>query len=143
MTNFDFENNPEAIYNIMNEIGVPLEPRPPTVFAKRGQKNIRCRMSGQKVQITVIGYGRATGNVLPPFIIYAAKKLNHLWTRYEISAFRYGISNKGWVDQRLFYSWLKDYFLANAMSHRPMLLCSMAIAHILSHSPLSSQKKMI
>ena len=118
---FDFENHPEAIYN-MDETGVPLEPRPPKVVAKRGQKKVRCRTSGQKAQITVIGCGSATGNVLPPFIIYAAKKLNHLWMRDEVSGSRYGVSDKGWVDQRLFYSWLKDHFLMNAVSHRPLLL---------------------
>ena len=34
---FDFRNYPESIYN-MDETGVPLEPRPPKVVAKRGQK---------------------------------------------------------------------------------------------------------
>ena len=64
---FDFENHPESIY-IMDETGVPLEPRPPKVFAKCGQKKVRCCTSGQKAQITVIGCGSATGQVLPPFI---------------------------------------------------------------------------
>ena len=76
---FDFENNPESIYN-MDETGVPVEPRPPKVVAKRGQKKVRCCTSEQISQITVIGCGSATGQVLPPFIIFAAKKLNHSWT---------------------------------------------------------------
>ena len=42
---FDFENHPESIYS-MDETGVLLEPRPPKVVAKRGQKNVRCRTSG-------------------------------------------------------------------------------------------------
>ena len=100
---FDFDSHPEAIYN-MDETGVPLEPQPPKVIAKRGQKKVRCRTSGQKAQITVIGCGSATGQILPPFIIYSAKKLNHLWMRDEVTGSRYGISDKGWVDQKLFYS---------------------------------------
>ena len=118
---FDFENNPESIYN-MDETGVPLEPRPPKVVAKRGQKKVRCCTSEQKSQITVIGCGSATGQVLPPFIIFAAKQLNHSWTLNEVSGSRYGVSDKGWVDQELFYYWLKDHFLANAASRRPLLL---------------------
>ena len=47
---FDFENNPESIYN-MDETGVPLEPRPRKVVAKRGQKKVRCCTSEQKSQI--------------------------------------------------------------------------------------------
>ena len=118
---FNFENNPESIYN-MDETGVPLEPRPPKVVAKWGQKKVRCCTSEQKCQITVIGCGSATGQVLPPFIIFAAKQLNHSWTLNEVSGSRYGVSDKGWVDQELFYYWLKDYFLANAASRRPLLL---------------------
>ena len=39
-----------------------------------------------------------------------------------MSGSRYGVSDKGWVDQELFYYWLKDHFLANAASRRPLLL---------------------
>ena len=57
---FDFDNRPQCIYN-MDETGVPLEPRPPKVIARKGQKKIRYRTSGQKAQITVIGCGNAVG----------------------------------------------------------------------------------
>ena len=50
------------------------------------------------------------------------KKLNHSWTNNEVSGSRYGVSDKGWVDQGLFYYWLKDHFLVNAVSRRPLLL---------------------
>ena len=36
---YDFENHPEAIYN-MDETGVPLEPRPPKVIAQKGKKKV-------------------------------------------------------------------------------------------------------
>ena len=71
---YDFYCHPEAIYN-MDETGVPLEPHPPKFVARRGQKKVRYRTSGTKGQITVIGCGSATGQVLPPFIIFAAKQL--------------------------------------------------------------------
>ena len=72
---YEFNSHPECIYN-MDETGVPLEPRPPKVIAKRGQKKIRYRTSGKKAQITVIECGSGTGQIIPPFIIYAAKQLN-------------------------------------------------------------------
>ena len=81
---YGFESRPECIYN-MDETGVPLEPRPPKVVARKGQKKIRYHTSGQKAQITVIGCGNAVGQILPPFIIFAAKQLNSLWTRNELS----------------------------------------------------------
>lgn len=118
---YEFNSHPECIYN-MDETGVPLQPRPPKVIAKRGQKKIRYRTSGQKAQITVIGCGSATGQIIPPFIIYAAKQLNPLWIRNEVGGSRYAVSDKGWVDQELFYLWLKEHFLENAVSRRPLLL---------------------
>ena len=53
---YDFYAHPEAIYN-MDETGVPLEPRPPKVIARKGQKKVQYRTSGTKSQITVIGCG--------------------------------------------------------------------------------------
>ena len=99
---FGFDNHPECIYN-MDKTGVPLEPCPPKIIAPKGQKKIRYRTSGQKSQITVIGCGSATGQVLPPFIIFAVKQLNILWTNEEVSGSRYAVSDKGWVDQELFF----------------------------------------
>ena len=116
-----FDSHPEAIYN-MDETGVPLEPRPPKVVAAKGKRKVRYRTSGQKSQITVIGCASATGQVLPPYIIFAAKQLNELWTHDEVCGSRYAVSNKGWVDQELFFFWLKVHFIPNAISHRPLLL---------------------
>ena len=81
---YDFGNHPESIYN-MDETGVPLEPHPPKVIAKQVQKKVHCCTSGQKSQIPVIGCGSAMGQVLPPFIAFAAKQLNHSWRLNEVS----------------------------------------------------------
>ena len=62
------------------------------------------------------------GNILPPFIIFAAKQLNPLWTRSEVSGTRYGVSDKGWVEQELFIYWLKEHIFVNAVPQQPLLL---------------------
>ena len=61
---FRFDDHSERIYN-MDDTGVPLEPRPPKVIATKGQGKIQYCISGQKVQITVIGCGSAAGQILP------------------------------------------------------------------------------
>ena len=132
----DFWNHPEAIYN-MDKTGVPLEPRPPKVVAQKGQKKVCYQTSGQKQQITVIGCGSATGQCLPPFIIFAAKKLNHLWCRNEVSGTRYAYSDKGWIDHELFFFFLEKHFLQHAVPRRPLLL--MLDGHS-THSDLISLK---
>lgn len=53
--------SPAKIYN-MDESGIPLDPHPPNIVTRRGQKKVRYRVSGKKEQITVIGCVNAIGN---------------------------------------------------------------------------------
>ena len=117
----DLKNHPERIYN-MDETGVPLDPKPPKVIAPKGQRKVRYRCSGSKSQITVLGCCNGTGQAVPPFIIFDAKQLNHLWTHGEVPGTRYGLSDSGWTDRGLFHGWLKEHFLLHAVSGRPLLL---------------------
>ena len=118
---YDFADNPECIFN-MDETGMPLCPRPPKVIARKGQKKVRYRTSGQKSQVTVLASGSATGQVIPPFIIFSGKQVSPLWTQSEVNGSRFAVSDNGWIDQELFNFWLTDHFLPNAPSHRPILL---------------------
>ena len=104
----DFDGHPERIYN-MDETGVPLDPRPPKVVAKKGQRKVRYRCSGQKGQITVIGCANATGHTIPPLIIFAAKQLNPNWMKDELPGTSYAVSDNGWIDQDLFHFWLTAF----------------------------------
>ena len=139
---FGFDDHPERIYN-MDETGVPLEPRPPKVIAQKGQRKIRYRTSGQKAQITVIACGSATGQIVPPFVIFAAKQLNLLWTHGEVSGSRYAVRDKGWVDQELFYYWLKEHFLYHSAHFfycwmDTVLISSQTVSSLLKIVKLSS-----
>ncbi len=115
--------SPNQIYNV-DETGMPLDHRPPKVVAKKGQKKVRCRTSGNKSQITVIGCISATGQAIPPFVIFDAKALNMDWRKGEIPGTTYGISisDKGWVDTELFKGWLTDRLLKHAVGARLLLV---------------------
>ena len=86
-------DKPSQIYNV-DESGVPLNPRPPKVVTTRGRvtKKVRYRTSGRKGQITVVGCANASGQVIPPMIIYDAARLNPAWTRDEVPGTKYGLS---------------------------------------------------
>ena len=56
----NLSDHPGQIYN-MDESGIPLDPHPPNVIAKRGQKKVRYRESGKKEQITILGCANAIG----------------------------------------------------------------------------------
>ena len=67
----------------MDESGVPLNPRPPKVVTSKGRvtKKVRYHTSGRKGQITVVECANASGQVIPPMIIYDAARLNPAWTK--------------------------------------------------------------
>lgn len=87
------------------------EPHPPKVVAKRVQK-IQYWIFGQKGQIIIIGCGNAVRQCQQPFIVYAAKQLNALWTRGN-NAIRGGL---------FFFFRFKEHFLAHAINCHPLLL---------------------
>ena len=106
----------------MDKTGIPLEPRPPKVVAKKRQKKVKYQTSGQKQQINIIGCGSATRHVIPPFIVFAAKQVNYLWTINEVSGSCFAVNDNGWVDHDLFSFFLTEHFIENAVPRRPLLL---------------------
>ena len=121
LTQNDLLNHPARIYNV-DETGMPLDPKSPNILTKKGVKKVCNRTSGRKGQITVVACGNAAGQVIPPMVIYDAKKLNHAWTANEIPGTRYGLSDKGWITTVLFEGWLTEHFLDYAVPQRPLLL---------------------
>ena len=95
-------DKPSQIYNV-DESGVPLNPRPPKVATTRRRvtKKVCYRTSGRKGQITVVGCANASGQVIPPMIIYDAARLNPAWTRDEVPGTKYGLSPNGWINTDL------------------------------------------
>ena len=114
-------NSPERIYNV-DETGVPLDPKAPNVVAKKGTKKVRYRSTGKKNQITVVACGSATGQIIPPTVIFESKRVNNAWTSSRLPGMTYGCSDSGWITTELFESWLCDHFLKHAVSERPLLL---------------------
>ena len=121
LTEYDLMSSPNQIYNV-DETGLSLDHIPPKVVTQKGHKKVRCRTSGNKSQITVISCVSATGQAVPPFVIFDAKRLNVYWTKGEIPGTTYGLSNKGWVDGELFRGWLVDHLLKHAVGVRPLLI---------------------
>ena len=117
----DLMDCPGQLYNV-DETGMPFDHCAPNVVAKKGQKKVRYRTSGNKSQVTVIGCVSAAGHAIPPFVIFDSKTLNHEWTEGELSGTTYGLSDKGWVDSEQFPGWLIDYFAKCAVGARLLLL---------------------
>ena len=70
-------DSPDSIYYV-DEVGFPLSDGPRFVLARRGDKTPQSLLgrSGRE-NITVQVCGSATGEILPPYIVYKGKKLMH------------------------------------------------------------------
>ena len=101
---------------------MPLDPKAPNVVAVKGANKVHYCSPGRKGQVTVVGCGNASGQVIPPMIIFDAKKLNHAWTQKEVPGTKYGLSDKGWITTDLFEAWLMEHFLQCAVLLCPLLL---------------------
>ena len=115
---YDLMDKPGQIYNF-DEVGVPLDHRPPHVIVKKGQIKVRYRSSGNKNQVTVVACVNTIGSAVPPYVIFDA---NMDWTEGEIPGTTYGLSSNGWIDMELFCLWFTKHFLQHAVSAKPLLL---------------------
>ena len=112
---------PCQIFN-MDESGMPLNPKSFKTIHVRGDRNPLAASSGNKSQITVHACVSASGNYLPPMVIWDRKTLKWEWTIGEVPGTLNGLSPKGWMDMDLFEKWFNGHFLRYAPSVRPLLL---------------------
>lgn len=118
---YALSDKPGCVFN-MDETGMPLDPKAPKTIHMRGKRNPCCTSSGAKVQITVVGCVSASGQSLPPMVIWDRKTLNPQLAEGEVPGTIYGLSAKGWMDGVLFDQWFCRHFLTYAPPARPLLL---------------------
>ena len=63
------------------------------------------------------------GDVIPPFVIYAAKSVNSLWCSGGVPETMYKCSDSGWISEQIFTDWFQHCFLERTKHiDRPLLL---------------------
>lgn len=97
------------IFNL-DKSGFPLNPKPPRVIAKKGDKHPSSIASADKSQITVLCCCNCNAGGYPP-VIFDRKTLNLDLTNGEIPGTMYGLSNSGWIDSEIFKSWFMHLLL--------------------------------
>ena len=63
-------SKPKLAKNITDETSMPLDPAPPKVIARKGQKHTQSITTGNKTQITVLYCCSASGYFMPPMIVF-------------------------------------------------------------------------
>ena len=66
-------------------------------------KTVYGRSSENKMQITVATCASASGNVIPPMVMFKGERLIHKLNKGEVPGTLYELSDNGWIDQELFF----------------------------------------
>ena len=99
-----------------------LEHKMPKVIAARGTKKVRQCTSVTKSQITILACASASGQTIPPLVVFTGKQFNSVLTKGEVPTTSYGMSSSSWMDQELFADWFLYHFLEHAVTSRPLML---------------------
>ena len=117
----NLNDKPAQIFNC-DETGMPLNPKASKIISQRGDKNPAAIGGNTKTQITVLACVSASGNAMPPMVVWGRKVLNYQLTIGEVPGTFYGLSDNGWMTAELFDQWFAHHFLLYAPSARPLLL---------------------
>ena len=115
-------DHPDRVYNV-DEVGFPLSGRPTSVLVKKGMKSPQCIIPGSgRENITVQVACSASGELLPPYIVYSGQRLMKDHTLGGPIGTRYSVSTNGWMTGLTFVNWLQSLFIPSLPQERPVLL---------------------
>ena len=93
----EYEFQPSNIWN-MDETN--KDPHFSKVVAAKGRKNVvSINDSAQEQHVTVVGAISATGDRMPPLIIYMGKKVMTEWGLQASAGTRFAATETGWIDR--------------------------------------------
>ena len=115
-------DHPNRIFNA-DETSFSLCGRPQKIIAKRGAKSPQYVIGGTgKENITVQACISASGQLLPPYILYTRQRLMFDQTQGGPLGTRYGVAPKGWMTEVNFLDWFRNLFIPALPEERPVLL---------------------
>ena len=140
----NIEKRPECIWNL-DESGFPMDPNNTETVSLRGQKVVKVMAGTGRENITVLAACNASGESMPPLIIYSSKAaaLNSIppeWIGDDGIALPgtwYGLSRNGWMTTEIFEDWF-ILFAEKTKRTRPLLL--LLDGHI-SHLSINTCRK--
>ena len=121
LRNNEIFDDPGAIFNC-DETGLALNPPSLRVVQEVGSKAPNFVTGGDKSQMTVLVCTCASGYPIPPYVIFDRLTWNPKLAEGEVPGSLYGLSNKSWINSKLFHSWFVDHFLKYVPRNRPLIL---------------------
>ena len=106
---------PHNLFNY-DETNVTDNPGVKKVIVRRGLRRVERKTEHSKQSISVMFCGSATGEYLPPMVVYKARNLYSSWTEGGPDGAVYDVTDSGWYDWRTFQIWFCSVFLLNVGS---------------------------
>ncbi|KAG5262976.1 hypothetical protein AALO_G00281080 [Alosa alosa] len=113
-------DKPHLIFNC-DETGFGQTHSREKVLCRKGQKHVYSQQSTSRDPITVHCCVSASGESIPPFIIFAKCLPNDVYGLEGPKDALYGVSEKGYMDSDLFVKWL-EHFVKHAPTERPLVM---------------------
>jgi hypothetical protein len=108
MKKFNFK--PHRIFNV-DETGVTtVQKKCPKVYGRKGAKKVGAAISAERGRtITVVCCMSASGNYVPPMLVYPRKNMTSTLQKNGPIGASYKCSKSGWMNADLFLSWLTHF----------------------------------
>ena len=114
-------NKPSHIFNV-DETGIELDSDTGKVCVDRHSRKAYKEASGDREHITANICCSASGQVLPPMIIFKECFPSGHYSKDGPDEALYAKSPNGWMDRELFVEWFKKIFLRQTAHLRPAML---------------------
>lgn len=101
---------PENIWNL-DETNLSDDPSRKKVICRRGVKYPERVCNFSKSSTSVMMCGSASGELLPPFVVYKALKMWDIWVEGGPKGARYSSTKSGWFDSNCFNEWFDTLLL--------------------------------
>lgn len=108
---------PHRIFNF-DETNLSDDPGVKKCIFKRGTKYPERIMDSSKSSTSVMYCGSASGQVLPPYVVYKSTHLYASWMVGGPPHTRYNRSKSGWFDGVIFKDWFIQMFLPYVKKHK-------------------------
>jgi hypothetical protein len=95
---YDLHEHPEKIFNA-DETGLTTDTTSSSCFYKKGTRSaIVLNPTLGKTMHTVLVCGSASGELLPPFVVYKGKHLYDSWSKGGPKGTQYTTTSSGWME---------------------------------------------
>ena len=121
LDDYGLRNKAMNIFNA-DESGISMEARAGKVVIARGSKHAYSESKGPRDHITVNVCCSASGQLLPPMIIFEKCWPSGSYAKNGPIGTLYAKSPNGYMDAELFILWFKKIFVPYTMNFRPALL---------------------